>query len=206
MDNPDQCISDDISLFITFSLKLSLGLMTAVISLFSFLNILWQASELMSFTVDGQEIVIPGLLVWAALLYSILGTGGVFWLGRTLPRLNFVQQQREADFRFSMMRLRENAEAVALYQGEAEEHARFAQRLEAALKNFWELVKQQKIILGYSTLYMRTATVIPMFIMAPRFFAGAFPLGKLTQISAALSGSLLSDPARGWVWQVSDKR
>ncbi|CAE6938754.1 ABC transporter ATP-binding protein/permease [Ectopseudomonas khazarica] len=184
-DNPDQRIADDINLFITTSLKLSLGLMTALISLFSFLHILWQASSLVRIPFAGEELVIPGLLVWAALLYSILGTGGAFWLGRTLPRLNFIQQRREADFRFAMMRLRENAEAVAQYRGENEEHVRFSRRLGAALDNFWSLVKQQKVVLGYSTFYMRSAMIIPMFIMAPQFFAGAFPLGRLTQLSAA---------------------
>lgn len=184
-DNPDQRIADDINLFISMSLKLSLGLMTALVSLFSFLHILWQASSLVQISIVGEELVIPGLLVWAALLYSILGTGGAFWLGRTLPRLNFIQQRREADFRFSLMRLRENAEAVAQYRGESEEHARFSRRLGATLENFWALVKQQKIVLGYSTFYMRSAMIIPMFIMAPQFFAGAFPLGRLTQLSAA---------------------
>ncbi|QSL93036.1 ABC transporter ATP-binding protein/permease [Ectopseudomonas toyotomiensis] len=184
-DNPDQRIADDINLLITLSLKLSLGLLTALLSLFSFLHILWQASSLVRIPFAGEELVIPGLLVWAALLYSILGTGGAFWLGRALPRLNFIQQRREADFRFAMMRLRENAEAVAQYRGESEEHARFSQRLGAALENFWSLVKQQKIVLGYSTFYMRSAMIIPMFIMAPQFFAGAFPLGRLTQLSAA---------------------
>ncbi|MGQ7958697.1 ABC transporter ATP-binding protein/permease [Pseudomonas sp. SP16.1] len=184
-DNPDQRIADDINLFISMSLKLSLGLMTALVSLFSFLHILWQASSLVRVPFAGEELVIPGLLVWAALLYSILGTGGAFWLGRTLPRLNFLQQRREADFRFSLMRLRENAEAVAQYRGESEEHARFSQRLGATLENFWALVKQQKVVLGYSTFYMRSAMIIPMFVMAPQFFAGAFPLGRLTQLSAA---------------------
>lgn len=169
-DNPDQRIADDINLLISLSLKLSLGLMTALVSLFSFLHILWQASSLVTIPFAGEELVIPGLLVWAALLYSVLGTGGAFWLGRTLPRLNFIQQRREADFRFA---------------GESEEHARFSQRLGAALENFWALVKQQKIVLGYSTFYMRSAMIIPMFIMAPQFFAGAFPLGRLTQLSAA---------------------
>lgn len=185
MDNPDQRIAEDINLFISISLKLSLGLLTAVVSLFSFLHILWNASGLLSFTVDGQEIVIPGLLVWAAMLYSLLGTGLVFWLGRMLPRLNFIQQRREADFRFSLMRLRENAEAIALYRGEEEEQERFRQRLEAALQNFWVLVKKQKIILGYSTFYMRSAVVLPMLMLAPHFFAGAIPLGRMTQISSA---------------------
>ncbi|HZX18448.1 MAG TPA: ABC transporter ATP-binding protein/permease [Pseudomonas sp.] len=184
-DNPDQRIADDINLFISMSLKLTLGLMTALVSLFSFLHILWQASSLVKLPIAGQEVIIPGLLVWAALLYSIIGTGGAFWLGRTLPRLNFIQQRREADFRFALMRLRENAEAVAQYRGENEEHARFSRRLGAALENFWALVKQQKVVLGYSTFYMRSAMIIPMFIMAPQFFAGTFPLGRLTQLSAA---------------------
>ncbi len=184
-DNPDQRIADDINLFITMSLKLSLGLMTALVSLFSFLHILWQASSLVRLPIAGQELAIPGLLVWTALLYAILGTGGVLWLGRALPQLNFIQQRREADFRFALMRLRENAEAVAQYRGEAEENARFTRRLGAALENFWALVKQQKVVLGYSTFYMRSAMIIPMFIMAPQFFAGAFPLGRLTQLSSA---------------------
>lgn len=185
VDNPDQRIAEDIDLFIIKSLKLSLGLLTSVVSLFSFLHILWQASSLVSVPFNGQSLVIPGLLVWVALVYAILGTGVAFWLGRALPSLNFKQQRREADFRFSLIRLRENADSVAQYRGEALENARFNQRLEAALENFWALVKKQKLIMGYSTFYLRSATVIPMFIMAPQFFAGAFPLGRLTQISAA---------------------
>ncbi|KTC12258.1 ABC transporter ATP-binding protein [Pseudomonas marginalis ICMP 9505] len=185
VDNPDQRIAEDIDLFIIKSLKLSLGLLTAVVSLFSFLNILWQASGLISIPLGDQSVVIPGLLVWVALVYALLGTGFAFWLGRALPHLNFMQQRREADFRFSLMRLRENADSVAQYRGEALENQRFNQRLEAALQNFWVLVKKQKLIMGYSTFYLRSATVIPMFIMAPQFFAGAFTLGRLTQISAA---------------------
>ncbi|PKR56006.1 ABC transporter ATP-binding protein/permease [Thalassospira marina] len=184
-DNPDQRVADDIDMFIVISLKLGLGVMTALVSLFSFLNILWQASSLVSLPIGAEGLVIPGLLVWIALLYSIAGTGGAFWLGRALPRLNFLQQRREADFRFSLMRLREHAESIAQYRGEKAEMQTFTTRLEAALQNFWQLVKKQKIVLGYSTFYMRTATVIPMFIMAPQFFAGVFPLGRLTQISAA---------------------
>lgn len=185
VDNPDQRIAEDVDLFIIKSLKLSLGLLTAVVSLFSFLNILWQASGLVSIPWGDEGVVIPGLLVWVALVYALLGTGFAFWLGRALPHLNFMQQRREADFRFSLMRLRENADSVAQYRGEAVESARFNQRLEAALQNFWVLVKKQKLIMGYSTFYLRSATVIPMFIMAPQFFAGAFTLGRLTQISAA---------------------
>ncbi|AXA54130.1 ABC transporter ATP-binding protein/permease [Pseudomonas thivervalensis] len=185
VDNPDQRIAEDIDLFIIKSLKLSLGLLTSVVSLFSFLHILWQASSLVSVPFNGESFVIPGLLVWVALVYAIVGTGVAFWLGRALPGLNFMQQRREADFRFSLIRLRENADSVAQYRGEAVENQRFNLRLEAALENFWALVKKQKLIMGYSTLYLRSATVIPMFIMAPQFFAGAFPLGRLTQISAA---------------------
>ena len=185
VDNPDQRIAEDIDLFIIKSLKLSLGLLTSVVSLFSFLHILWQASALVSVPFAGEPFVIPGLLVWIALVYAVLGTGVAFWLGRALPRLNFMQQRREADFRFALMRLRENADSVAQYKGEAVENARFNQRLDAALENFWALVKKQKLIMGYSTFYLRSATVIPMFIMAPQFFAGVFPLGRLTQISAA---------------------
>lgn len=185
VDNPDQRIAEDIDLFIVKSLKLSLGLLTSVVSLFSFLHILWQASSLVSIPFADTSLVIPGLLVWIALLYALLGTGLAFWLGRALPRLNFMQQRREADLRFSLMRLREHADSVAQYRGEPVENARFNQRLEAALENFWALVKKQKLIMGYSTFYLRSATVIPMFIMAPQFFAGAFPLGRLTQISAA---------------------
>lgn len=185
VDNPDQRIAEDIDLFIVKSLKLSLGLLTSVVSLFSFLHILWQASSLVSVPFAGESVIIPGLLVWIAIVYALLGTGLAFWLGRALPRLNFMQQRREADFRFALMRLRENADSVAQYRGEAVENARFHQRLEAALENFWALVKKQKLIMGYSTFYLRSATVIPMFIMAPQFFAGAFPLGRLTQISAA---------------------
>jgi vitamin B12/bleomycin/antimicrobial peptide transport system ATP-binding/permease protein len=121
-DNPDQRISEDLNQFTTYVLTLSLGLLTSAVSLFSFLCILWGLSGPASIPLGKWgTLQIPAYLVWAALFYAGAGTWLTIKIGRPLVPLNFAQQRFEADFRFSLVRLRENAESVALYGGETVE-------------------------------------------------------------------------------------
>src|SRR5512132_4588654 len=142
-DNPDQRIAEDLRLFVGATLTLGIGGMRAVVTLVAFLGILWGLSG--SITVPlGSGWTIPGYMVWAALLYAIVGTWLTNLIGRPLVRLNFDQQRYEADFRFSLVRFRENTEGVALYRGEADELRGFRERFAAVVNNWWGIMRQQK--------------------------------------------------------------
>lgn len=184
-DNPDQRIADDIRLFISLTLSLSLGLLSAVVTLFSFMFILWSISGPLRLTLMEQEIVIPGYMLWAAVLYAIVGTWITHLVGRPLIRLNFDRQRYEADFRFALVRLRENAEAAALLGGEAREKAAFMTRFELLVENFWAIMRRQKRVTTLTTGYTQVAVVFPFVVAAPRYFSGAIQLGDLIQISSA---------------------
>lgn len=184
-DNPDQRIAEDIKAFIQLSLSLSLGLLSAVVTLISFIFILWEISGPLIFSLGQSEIEIPAYMLWAAVLYAIVGTYATHKVGRPLIALDFNRQRYEADFRFSLVRLRENAEAVALYGGEAREKAAFSGRFSNVLGNFWEIMRQRKRISFLITGYAQLAVIFPFVVAAPRFFSGAIQLGDLTQIASA---------------------
>lgn len=192
-DNPDQRISEDIEQFIKLTLSLSLGLLSSIVTLLSFLTLLWQLSGVLAFQVHGMAISIPGYMVWAALAYSLIGTWIMMKIGKPLVRLNFDQQRYEANFRFSMVRLRENSESIAFYKGEAQEHANFLERFTTVVDNFWQIMKRQKLLNWFSSGYGQIAIIFPLLVGAPRLFTGQIKLGGLIQISDAfgqVQGSL----------------
>ncbi|MGH8683035.1 MAG: ABC transporter ATP-binding protein/permease [Burkholderiales bacterium] len=184
-DNPDQRIAEDLRLFTSGTLSLTLGLMREIVTLASFAVILWGLSGSAPLHIGGSEIAVPGYLVWVALVYAIVGSVITHYVGRPLIRLNFQQEQREADFRFALVRLRENAEGVALYRGESAERRNFLDRVEWIRENWWGLMNYTKrlntLVIGYN----QVAIVFPFFVAGPRFFSGAIPLGGLTQIASA---------------------
>ncbi|MFI5314136.1 MAG: ABC transporter ATP-binding protein/permease [Myxococcota bacterium] len=182
-DNPDQRIADDLRLFVGASLELSLGLLNAVVTLASFVGILWTVSG--SFTLPGTSLAIPGYMVWAALAYSILGTWLTHVVGRPLSGLNFQQQRLEADFRFGLVRVRESAEGIALYRGEADEGRRLSHLFAYVWTNWWEIMRRRKKIGALTASYDQAATLFPFIVAAPRFFAKEIQLGGLMQISNA---------------------
>ena len=186
-DNPDQRISDDLNRFATISLGLSLGLLSAFVTLISFLSILWTVSGALTIPLGGgASIDIPGYMVFAALIYAIAGTMLTLWIGRPLIRLNFDQQRYEADFRFSLVRLRENAENVAFYGGEARELDTFQTRFARVVRNWWGIIKRRKRLSWFTNGYDQLATVFPYLVAAPRyFFAKTIKLGGLVQIAQA---------------------
>jgi putative ATP-binding cassette transporter len=187
-DNPDQRISEDLNQFTSYALTLSLGLLTSVVSLCCFLVILWQLSGPAQIPL-GQwgTMYIPGYLVWAALLYAGAGTWITVKIGWPLVPLNFARQRFEADFRFSLVRLRENAESIALYGGEPVELRIFHERFGKVFENFWQIMKRQKRLTWFTAGYAQVAVIFPVVVVAPRYFAKQIGLGGLMQIVNAFS-------------------
>lgn len=168
-DNPDQRISEDVSLFVTRTLSFFIGIIKALCTLVSFIVILWQLSGPFSFAAFGREWTIPGYMVWVAVAYASVGTWLTHKVGHTLVGLNFVQQRYEADFRFSMMRMRENAESVAFYHGESHERKVFGERFRLLLANFWKIVKKQKQLVWLNSGYSQIAIIFPFVVAIPRY-------------------------------------
>lgn len=180
-DNPDQRISDDLNTFAGSTLSLGLDLLTNVVTLGSFLGILWTLSG----TLHILGLAIPGYMVWVALIYAILGTWATHLVGRPLVRLNFRQQRVEADFRFSLARMRENVEGIALYRGEAEERQGFLHRFFFVVENWYRIMYRTLLLNALTVGYAQIAVVFPIVVAAPRYFAGVIQLGGLTRTASA---------------------
>jgi len=185
VDNADQRISEDLRLLGFYTMTLLLGLISAVATLISFLFILWQLSGPMSLAFIGLDVVIPGYMVWAALVYAFLGTWLANLVGRRLIPLNFLQQRYEANFRFGLMRVRENAEGIALYRGEPRENAVLEERFTDVFNNAWRVLVTEMQLVFYQIGYGQLAIIFPYLVTAPRFFAGAITLGVVMQTAQA---------------------
>lgn len=182
-DNPDQRIAEDIHKFTDTSLSLSVGIINQISTLVSFSVILWGISA--QFSIPGTSIQVPGLLFWIALLYASLGTWITHLIGRSLIRLNFQQERFEANFRFSLARLREYAEPVALLNGEGAEQQKLGSRFREVIRNFYNIVRVQKYLTGFIQVYGSSSSVVPYIIVAPYYFAGTVALGLMTQTAGA---------------------
>ena len=187
-DNPDQRISEDLSLFTSATLALSLGLLTSVVTLASFLVILWRLSGPADVPLGPLGVAhVPGYLVWCALVYAGFGTWLTVRIGRPLVPLNFAQQRLEADFRYSLVRLRENAESVAFYRGEPSEATIFRDRFRHVFENFRNIMTRQKRLTWFTSGYAQIAIIFPVIVIAPRYFARQIQLGGLMQVVSAFS-------------------
>jgi putative ATP-binding cassette transporter len=187
-DNPDQRIAEDLNQFTTYVLSLSVGLVTSVTSLVSFLIILWGLSGPAEIPIaTWGTLHIPGYLVWAALFYASAGTWLTIKVGRPLVSLNFARQRFEADFRFSLMRFRENAESVALYGGEPVELRVFHERFDSVFENFRLIMKRQRRLAWFTSGYAQVAVIFPVVVVAPRYFTKQIGLGSLMQVVNAFS-------------------
>ena len=188
-DNPDQRIAEDLRLFVDYTSELFLGLLSAVVTLVSFVVILWSLSG----PIEVWGVTVEGYLVWVALVYAIAGTLLTHLIGRKLIGLDFNRQRVEADFRFSLVRLRENSEGVALYRGEADELGGLRQRFAAVVTNWWALMYKRKQLGWFTSFYAQLAIIFPYIVVSPRFFSGAIPLGAIFQTASAfgqVQGSL----------------
>lgn len=184
-DNPDQRIQEDINQFTTFTVSLTMGLLNALVTLASFVGILWGLSGGFAFSVGGSEYNIPGFMVWMAVLYCAAGSLLTHYIGRPQIKLNFEQQRVEADFRHHMVRVREYSESIALDRGETVERAQLDGRFDKVLGNYLALIKAQKNLIWFTSFFGQAAVVFPFVVAAPRFFSGAIQLGELMQISSA---------------------
>lgn len=185
VDNPDQRISEDIGSFISLSLDLSLGLLTSMVSLFSFVGILWHLSGNFNFTLLGHKLYIPGYMVWLAILYAGLGTYITFKIGKPLIKLNFRQQVYEADFRFGLLRIREYSEEIAFYNGEQQEKTGLTNKFHNVVDNFMRVVKRTLKINGFNFAYGQTSVLFPLLVNVPRYLAKGMTLGDLMQTMSA---------------------
>lgn len=155
--------------------------------------IMWRISGSLEFSVAGHSVTIPGYMLWLALIYALIGSSIAHWIGKPLIGLNFLQQRREADFRFGLTRLREDAENVALARGQGWESKHLQGQLGHLLTNYAKLVRSKKQLLGINAAYERFALTLPLLLVAPRFFSREIQLGQLTQIASAfgeIQGSL----------------
>jgi vitamin B12/bleomycin/antimicrobial peptide transport system ATP-binding/permease protein len=180
-DNPDQRIQEDLSNFSQQTLDLALDAMSNVVNLVSFITILWGLSGALSFVLAGMHITVPGYMLWAAILYAALGTWLIHKIGKRLAGLYFGQQRFEADFRYSLVRVRENAEGIALYGGEEDERGRLWQRFGHVFDNWIQIMRMRKRMIWFNAFYNQAAVIFPFIVQAPRYFGGAITMGAIIQ-------------------------
>ena len=184
-DNPDQRIAEDVSQFIQATLTIGLQLLNSLVTLLSFMVILWGLSAAAPLHLFGMSYNIPGYLLWAALIYAVIGTAFTHLIGRPLIALNFQQQRYEADFRFNLVRVRENSEQIALLDGEAAERDRLLMRFGNVVANWLAIMSRQKKLTFFTAGYAQASVVFPFIMVSPAYFAGAVQLGGLMQTANA---------------------
>ena len=184
-DNPDQRIAEDINQFIQFTLNIGLQLLNSAVTLGSFMIILWALSAEAPLHLFGASFNIPGYLLWAALIYAVIGTALTHLIGRALIALNFQQQRYEADFRFNLVRVRENSEQIALLTGEPAERERLLMRFGNVMANWYAIMTRQKKLTFFTAGFAQASVVFPFIMVSPAYFSGAIQLGGLMQTANA---------------------
>lgn len=184
-DNPDQRVSDDVKLFVEKTMDIGLNLLNSVVTLLSFVVILWGLSAAAPLQMFGAQFDIPGYLVWGALVYAIFGTALTQWIGSPLVRLSFQQQRYEADFRFNLVRVRENSEQIALMQGEPAERGRLWDRFNFVVDNWYGIMSRTKRLTAFTASYGQAAVIFPYILVAPAYFAEKIQLGGVAQTASA---------------------
>jgi vitamin B12/bleomycin/antimicrobial peptide transport system ATP-binding/permease protein len=184
-DNPDQRMTDDVKLFVDQTLGICVGFLSAVVTLASFVVILWGLSAESPLHIFGSEFAIPGYLVWGALIYAVFGTALTHWIGSPLVLLDFQLQRLEADFRFNLVRVRENSEQIALLQGESAERERLSERFGRVVHNWYEIMTRTKRLTAFTSSYAQAAVVFPYILVAPAYFADKIQLGGMMQTASA---------------------
>jgi len=180
-DNPDQRISEDLKSFVSLTLSLSLGILNAVVTLVSFIVVLWNLSGVLMVPVGENQYPIYGYMVWVSILYAVVGNWLTVKIGRPLVALNFNQQRYEADFRFGLVRLRENSESIAFYGGEVREENNFAKRFKPVVENFIAVIKRQKKLTWFVSGYSQLSIIVPIVMAIPRYLSHQIALGGLMQ-------------------------
>ena len=186
-DNPDQRMTDDVKLFVDRTLNIGVGLLNSIVTIASYVVMLWGLSNAAPPHLFGQEYAIPGYLVWVALIYSVLGTLLTHLIGWRLVGIDFRQQQYEADFRFNLVRVRENSEQIALLHGEAAERERLLVRFGRVVENWLAIMSRTKKITAFTASYNQASVIFPYVLVAPAYFAQKIQLGGMMQTGSAFS-------------------
>jgi vitamin B12/bleomycin/antimicrobial peptide transport system ATP-binding/permease protein len=184
-DNPDQRIAEDTQLFVDRTLSLGIGILSSVVTLVSFIFILWGLSSEAPLHLFGRDIAIPGYLVWGAVIYAVFGTVLTHLIGWPLVGLNFQQQHFEADFRFNLVRARENGEQIALLSGESVERSQLSSRFQRVVENFLAIMRRNRKLTAFTAGYSQASVIFPYILVAPAYFADKVQLGGLMQTASA---------------------
>jgi putative ATP-binding cassette transporter len=182
-DNPDQRIAEDTRAFVNQTYSFALPLLTQVSTLVSFSIILWSIP--VASVVPGTEISIPGFIFWMALIYSVAATWIAHLIGRPMIGLEFEQERREANFRYSLARLREYSEQIALMRGETSEQRHLTERFGDIVQNFYRLVWARVRLTTFTLSFAQANVVVPYILLAPHYFSGKITLGIMTQVASA---------------------
>jgi len=183
-DNPEQRIEQDCNSFTSQTLSIALGLLLQVLTLITFASVLWELSGNFAIPIFGG-IVIPGYMMWVAVAYALLGSYATYLIGRPLVSISFELERRNADFRYRMVRIRENAESIALYRGEPDEKRSLRNSFASIYDTWWDFMTYNKRLTWITAFYGQAASVFPMIVAAPQYFAGQISLGVLTQTADA---------------------
>jgi putative ATP-binding cassette transporter len=184
-DNPDQRITDDVKLFVDRTLNIGIGLLNSIVTLVSFVVILWTLSSAAPLHLFGKDIDFPGYMVWGALIYAVLGTWLTHLIGWPLVGLDFRQQKYEADFRFNLVRVRENSEQIALLDGDSAERQRLLTRFGSVVENWLGIMSRTKKVTAFTASYSQASVIFPFILVAPAYFANKMQLGGMMQTASA---------------------
>jgi len=185
-DNPEQRIEQDCATFCQQTLSISLGLLLQIMTLATFATVLWTLSGSFVLPIFGG-LAIPGYMMWAAIAYALVGSVATYLIGRPLVRVNFELERHNADFRYRMVRIRENAESIALYRGEQDEERRLRSAFWRIFETWWSLMTYNKRLTWLTSFYGQAAAIFPIIVAAPQYFAGKIQLGVLTQTADAFA-------------------
>jgi len=185
-DNPDQRIQEDINSLVNASLSLAIGLVSSIVTFFAFIYVLWTLSGTINLPLGHfGTLHIRGYLVWVAVIYALVGTYCTFKIGRPLVPLNFEQQRREANFRFSAIDVRSHAENIALYRGEGHQKNLLRSIFSSVLNNWYAIILRQKLLLWFTAGYNQISVILPLIVALPNYFNKVFKLGGLMQTLSA---------------------
>ncbi|MFC2707199.1 MAG: ABC transporter ATP-binding protein/permease, partial [Neisseria sp.] len=186
-DNPDQRIAEDVAMLSEKSIDLFKYFIMNAAKLGAFVEILWQLSGVQTFTLFGQSITVKGYLVWIALAYSAACTLLTHLIGRKLQPLNVERQHREADYRATLLRVRESAEQIAFYRGETAEEGRLNSRFAAVKSNWRGLIRREFYLESFSAAYLRLSMFIPIIATLPMYLAHSMSFGDMMKARSAFS-------------------
>ena len=185
-DNPEQRIEQDCNTFAAQTLEITLGLLLQVLTFATFALVLWNLSGSFTLPIFGG-LSIPGYMMWAAILYALAGSLATYLIGRPLIGINFALERYNADFRYRMVRIRENSESIALYRGEPDEQRSLRSAFSRIYLTWWDFMKYTKRLTWLTSFYNQAAAVFPVLVAAPQYFAGRIQLGTLTQTADAFA-------------------